>query len=485
MLKFIVGGLALTAAAGCGVTSSTDDQAVKHAGGSINNNVPMPNSTGNASTFNVNASNIDLTGPFFQSLGTNGRSCGSCHAPEDGWTVIPSHIQQRFDQTGGTDPIFRTNDGSVSPVADVSTVDARRTAYALLLSKGLIRVSNPVPATADFTLVADDPYNHASPADVSTFRRPLQSANLPFLSTVMWDGRETFAAGSSNVFGPAPGNHCLHAPFPTTKCFADLDFDLGDQANGATRGHAQATMNIALPIDQGIVQFEEGLYFGQMDAHGVGGLDVDGATGGPENIASNSPYFGQNDNFGDYNTGAPFTAKIFDTYDAWAGSNKTGQAAVARGQAIFNGRTFTIDNVGGLNGPHDALGLPSSFAGTCGTCHDTPNGGNHSIPAPLDIGLVNADQRTADLPLYHICRISNPSDCRDVSDPGRGLITGKFNDIGKFKGPTLRGIAARAPYFHNGSAADFAAVIDFYNNRFHANFTDQEKSDLAAFLATL
>lgn len=49
----------------------------------------------------------------------------------------------------------------------------------------------------------------------------------------------------------------------------------------------------------------------------------------------------------------------------------------------------------------------------------------------------------------------------------------------------LRGLAARAPYFHNGSAADLAAAVDFYDTRFNLNLSDQEKADLVAFLQTL
>ncbi len=71
------------------------------------------------------------------------------------------------------------------------------------------------------------------------------------------------------------------------------------------------------------------------------------------------------------------------------------------------------------------------------------------------------------------------------TDPGRALITGNWSDIGRFKGPTLRGIAARAPYFHNGSAADLGAVVDFYDTRFGIGFSSQERSDLIAFLASL
>jgi cytochrome c peroxidase len=72
-----------------------------------------------------------------------------------------------------------------------------------------------------------------------------------------------------------------------------------------------------------------------------------------------------------------------------------------------------------------------------------------------------------------------------VTDLGRAMITGKCADIGKFKGPILRGLAARAPYFHNGSARTLADVVTFYDQRFNIGFTEQEKKDLAAFLASL
>jgi cytochrome c peroxidase len=72
-----------------------------------------------------------------------------------------------------------------------------------------------------------------------------------------------------------------------------------------------------------------------------------------------------------------------------------------------------------------------------------------------------------------------------TTDPGRALITGKWKDIGRFKGPILRALATRAPYFHNGSAQDLPAVVDFYDQRFQIGFTEQEKNDLVAFLRTL
>jgi cytochrome c peroxidase len=53
-----------------------------------------------------------------------------------------------------------------------------------------------------------------------------------------------------------------------------------------------------------------------------------------------------------------------------------------------------------------------------------------------------------------------------VTDLGRALITGKSADVGKVKGPILHGLAARAPYFHHGSAATLEDLVNFYDQRF-------------------
>src|SRR5205807_7910554 len=152
------------------------------------NGLPFPNPTGFASTFSTSG-RIDLGNEFFQDLGANGRRCVSCHLPTAGWTIVPSQVQAVFEKTQGgaiddglgLGAIFRTNDGSNSPNADVSTLAARRSAYSMLLTKGLIRVGIGIPSAADFELVAvDDPYGYASAAELSLFRRPLPTTNLKF-----------------------------------------------------------------------------------------------------------------------------------------------------------------------------------------------------------------------------------------------------------------------------------------------------------------
>ena len=110
--------------------------------------------------------------------------------------------------------------------------------------------------------------------------------------------------------------------------------------------------------------------------------------------------------------------------------------------------------------------------------------GNHSVALPIDIGISDASRRTADMPLYTLRNLTT-GETRQTSDPGLALITGRWKDIGKFKGPVLRGLAARPPYVHDGSAADLGEVVDFYNARFNIGFTQEERADLIAFLSSL
>jgi cytochrome c peroxidase len=84
-----------------------------------------------------------------------------------------------------------------------------------------------------------------------------------------------------------------------------------------------------------------------------------------------------------------------------------------------------------------------------------------------------------------VCQLPSLTTCVKTTDPGRAMITGKFADVGKFKGPVLRGLAARAPYFHNGSAQSLHDIVNFYDTRFNIGFTPREKSDLIAFLNSL
>ncbi len=443
------------------------------------------NDSGVATTISTNGF-IDTRNPFFRPLGSNERSCFTCHQPQDGWSITPKSLRERFEDTRGTDPVFRLVDGANSPKADVSTYRARERSYSMLLSKGLIRIGLPIPATAQFELVAvDDPYGYASATELSLFRRPLASTNLRFLSTVMWDGRETLRDATSNL--------CI---FNTTTCFAPLGVDLTTQANDAVLTHAQGTVPLTAVQREAIVDFELGLVTAQVLDDKAGRLTVHGALGGPQNLQGVMSYFGINDTLvGDYKTHASFSPEVMTLYKGWQSYIEDARShdpedrdrgvavarrAIARGEALFNSKPIAITGVKGLNDDLNVAIIP----GTCTTCHNTPNAGDHSTPLPLDIGLTDASRRTADLPLYTL-RNKTTGQTVQTSDPGRALITGQWKDIGRFKGPTLRALAARAPYFHNGFAKDLHEAVKFYNDRFNIGFTDQERDDLVAFLQSL
>jgi cytochrome c peroxidase len=72
-----------------------------------------------------------------------------------------------------------------------------------------------------------------------------------------------------------------------------------------------------------------------------------------------------------------------------------------------------------------------------------------------------------------------------TQDPGRALISGKCADVGSIVMQQFRGLAARAPYFANGSAETIDAIVDFYDKRFRIGFTAQERQDLVNFLSVL
>jgi cytochrome c peroxidase len=212
----------------------------------------------------------------------------------------------------------------------------------------------------------------------------------------------------------------------------------------------------------------------------AGDLRAGGATGGPRALSDQPFTFGMNDPL----DGGPFDPVAMSDFAAWSGSPRSARASVARGEALFDTLPIAITGVSGLN---DDLSQ-ASIQGTCTTCHDTPHAGNHSVPAPLRIGTDApapvGGLDAAGLPVYTL-RDKATGELKVTTDPGRALITGKWKDVGRIKGPILRGLSGRAPYFHNGAARDLATVVSFYDTRFSLGLTDQQKADLVSFLQAL
>jgi cytochrome c peroxidase len=467
---------------------------------------------GRFANLNLDGPTDTTTNPFFQDLGSNGRRCVTCHQASDAWSVTPPHIRERFEATQGTDPIFQPVDGANCPIADVSTLDERRRAYSLLLTRGLIRVGIAVPANADYQVVSVYNQYGCNATDViSMYRRPLPTTNLPFLSAVMFDGRESSpATGTTKI---------IYSNYPSS-----LLNDLAHQSVDATVIHAQGDgTRPTAEEQQQIVDFETKIFTAQTRDRNAGELNEDGAKGGPRAL-SRQPFFitiNSSVNFlvpaleqpggllipGD----GQFTARIFNLYDKWAQlrddeheERADARLSIVRGEQIFNTLKIPISGVAGINDDVTAGGLVAggipALQGNRATCHDTPNVGNHSFPTPLNIGTGDPSPTNASvnlggldltfLPEITVCKKDATTgmatnNCKTTTDLGQALIDGKFDHVGKIKGPILRGLSGRAPYFHNGSAATLLDAVDFYDTRFNLNLSQRDKDDLVAFLKTL
>jgi cytochrome c peroxidase len=443
---------------------------------------PFLNFTGFSATYSHTGS-VDLSGPFFQSLGTNGRTCATCHEASDAFGLSAADAQLRYLITRGKDPLFAQFDGSTCPTGRVNN--------SLVVNNGLIRIGLTVPpnttdaAPPQFTITAvQDPYGCALTTDsqgvqtVSVYRRPLPTTNLDFLSAVMFDGRES-----------------LTYPLNDAQTFtANLNTDLTQQATDAVLTHAQAAHPPTASQLSQIVGFELALNSAQLSDFRAGSLSK-GADGGPQFLSTQTYYPGINDSLGGDPDGRQFTPNVFTLYTSFQNSRNPQQASIARGEQIFNTQPLTISNVPGLTTGTQQI------AGTCTTCHDTFNVGNHSFPLPLDIGnghsltyetdpnIIAAlkELKPPTLPVFElVCtQGSLAGTTYYTSDPGKALITGQCSDIGRGKGLILRGLAARAPYFHNGVAANLQQVVNFYNQRFQIGLSAQQMGDLVNFLQTL
>src|SRR5262249_33694023 len=136
-----------------------------------------------------------------------------------------------------------------------------------------------VPANADYQVISVYNRYGCNATDViSMYRRPLPTTNLPFLSTVMFDGRE-----SSPITGTTK---IVYNNYPDA-----LRSDLAHQSVDATVGHAQGDGTRPTPEEQQqIVDFETKLFTAQIHDRHAGDLDDDGARGGPTSL-STQPFF--------------------------------------------------------------------------------------------------------------------------------------------------------------------------------------------------
>lgn len=440
--------------------------------------------------------------PFFEALGANGRACVTCHQPADGMSVSAASIRERWQNYGPSDPLFAAIDGSNCP----NLPQDQASSHSLLLNRGLFRVALPWPPktaagaamTPEFRIeVVRDPsgcntdttygLTSASPM-VSVFRRPRPAANLKYV------------ARPGQVFNIKTG------------LVSDVDPDTGEpvamnlmsdaraatlklQAIDAATNHEQITRPLTADQLSRIVNFENQVYMAQVSDR-VGGA-LTGA-GVPPGLGPQAMRSGTAGRLGDY-----VDTPVFQLFDLWKASAPTSgdeqarafKASVARGADLYMFRQFWIRDAAHIN----SLGLGNPIKRTCATCHNAQMTGQDLAPGWVDLGTTNYPKWTeqplfdpaATLPVFKVTcdakAAPHPYLGRTIytTDPGRALITGKCADVGSIVMQQLRGLAARAPYFANGSAATLRELVDYYDRRFDMRLSEAEKVDLINFLRVL
>jgi predicted MFS family arabinose efflux permease len=443
----------------------------------------------------VNASGaVDIKGhPFFEPIGANGRACVTCHQPAYAMTISVAAIRERWSATQGKDPLFAAVDGSNCP----DLPQDKESSHSLLLDRGLIRLAIPWPpakARPEFSIeVVSDPTGcnksatyglHSAHPAVSVFRRPRMAANLKYATNPT--PQFALKLGGLADVDPETGR-------PVSMNFmADArEPSLRSQARNAALQHGERQAPLPDAALQRIVDFESQVYVAQIFDAKAGNLAEPGGPSalGPHAMAEHRPgVLGDND----YDP-------VFQLFDVWKQSGHSAQAefraSVARGNDIFMFRQFWLRDTTHIN----SIGLGNPLKRTCATCHNAQMTGQDLSAGWVDLGTTNYPTWT-EPPLYSesrelpVFKITCDQDAPPhpylgrviyTSDPGRALISGRCVDVGSIVMHQFRGLAARAPYFSNGSMKSLRELVDFYDRRFDMKLTELEKQDLVNFLGVL
>jgi hypothetical protein len=431
--------------------------------------------------------------PFFTPLGSNGRACVTCHQPSDGMSLSVKTIQERWRATNGKDPLFAPVDGANCPDAPAGDPAS----HSLLLERGLFRIFRPWPPRDrdgkpiepqfDIEVVRDPTgcnthprygLNSAEPM-ISVYRRPRPVANVKYLTAVGFP------------FEPKNGLPLPIDPESGERMSGNLMADgrngtLKVQAIEATLTHLQGRRPPSDAQIRAIIDFENTIYSAQSHDRWGGPLTAQGAQGGPHLLAQ-------------FAAGAlqGGSEPIWSEFKAWLDASEDGatpeqiefRRSVARGAQSFATKTFLVWDAAGIT----SMGFGNPVRNTCAFCHNMQRTGLDVAPGQVDLGTTNepfADP-APHLPLFKLtCKPGyrpHPHLGRVVytSDPGFARTTGRCSDIGRITIQQMRGLAARAPYFSNGSARTLRDIVDFYDRRYNIGYTEQEKQDLVNLMSVL
>lgn len=453
------------------------------------------NELGTVTTLNA-AGPVSAAGhAFFAPLGINGRACVTCHQPSDGMSLSVATIRQRWKDTGGRDPLFAMVDGANCP----NLPPQLESSHSLLLERGLIRVARNWPPRDDagrkiepeFDIeVVRDPTGCNLDATyglrsrqpmVSVFRRPRPATNTRYL----------IAAGFA--FDPKSGlplrRDAVTGELISGNLMADARAGtLQAQALDALRSHMEFQGTPSAAQLQQIIDFESGLSTAQSHDRWGAPLTAQGAHGGPQFLREARTGLVQSTPSPSWSEFLPWQ-KLAPTASGEDPAQRAFRESVARGAVLFSQRNFLVSESMGVNN----MGFGSPVRNPCAFCHNMEHTGMDVAPGQVDLGTTNLPHAdpSPELPLFKLtCRPGRTAHAylgRVVytQDPGYALTTGRCADIGKITIQSMRGLAARAPYFSNGSARTLRDIVDFYERRYHIGMTEQEKQDLVNLMSVL
>jgi hypothetical protein len=330
-----------------------------------------------------------------------------------------------FVLTDGLHPLFVNNLDTDTPTCDMSTTAARWSCTTMLRQgKFTRRINLPNTATRQFDMTAfSDPFGVTTANTLWFFRRVMPT--------------HTFKTHVTNWDNSNGAN-------------ANVRDGLRTQARGNISGAQQGpTLSIDDPIIQAIADYQLTLGHAQTWVWGAGSTSAEGAKGGP--LAA---------------VNEPLVNARFDMFDPWQDSSNSHRRKIYRGQELFNTKT-----------------RPDG-GGACRGCHSAANHGANVNSTMFNVGASDVEFAKPDMAVFTLTSRLDGTVVQ-TTDPGRAIRSGQWADLNRFDTPTLRGLAARAPYFHNGIAEDLEAVVDFYEASLGFDFTDDEEEELVAFLSAL
>lgn len=422
---------------------------------------------------------------------TNGRSCATCHVPQDNFTLTPAHVEQLF-ASNPNDPLFSAIDAD-DPEAETLTFEH--------LKKGLIRVWLVVPDNVD---VIDLAGNVATPPDrkIHVWRSVPSIADSMLTAPYQLDGRaatleeQAQAAVTSHSEGGAVAEKDLEliAEFVRSQFSSERARQIAAElANGVESDRAsdvEASLTLSPQEQRGKAVYEQ----------------VCAACHGGANKATIVDRSIHDIAFPALKRDGTVLYKIpaTDPPTPVLASQSTNEF-INIGSAVEN---FLAQIGATEQTEHRILTRNVSFPAYRLRFYQDASRTEVAADLPPAIGIStlfsdhDRDGNPVAGPNFFSLQLYS-------TDPGRALITGSPYDFEGFDIPTLRGIGKTAPYFHNNIAETLEDVVELYGDHLLSRFpsltlpgekepdpdgenfgppdalTAGQKSDLVAFLKRL